>query len=864
MFQGLYTNESGMNSFQTGFDVISNNIANINSIGFKKSDTVFSDLFNKTYKTPQININPLQAGLGTAVADIREILTPGNYQTTNNATDMAIFGNGYFIMKNGVDKFTYYTKAGSFYFDPGKLSDTDGSPQISSDGKINYYLGNPTLVAPMNLVNSDGAFVQGWNADSKGNINSSSSVENIIIDKDKFNMPASATTKASLENNLNSTLGITQFNKSNISVSKYNGIAIDSNSINGLINIRGNAFESRAGEYEININPDGSALVKFTPADGTAENIYEFSTGTIPTDAASDIKTTELIPGIEMTIGKDITKPIYAKISNSGYTSGDSYNTEATVYDETGEAHNLLFTFNRIDTNQWVWEARLYEIENFTGTGSAATFTTANEINLEKNISVKIKNSSTNTVETIPMSDLSVFEGNKIAMKRTLGENETAEVTYFSAEDDTQKTETFSAAEIAESFALDNIPDADSIEIYVDGSSEPLSSNYYEVHNNFIVPVDTNGDGIKDEPFVGTGVNVKIKYISADSIATTVRKNKDVYNGTGKIEEIPLANDIDTNSPVSIIVTNKSTGASRTLSLNDFEVQGHLLKPKDTNNDGILDSPVINENEILTIEYSVKDTPINQTEILTYDGTTNLKLSGQPRPGTLILYNEDNSVISSDKYVVANNKVIFIDADKNGSADLPGAAGAKIKAVYDIDFPEKINLNFNADGEMAGGSDLTTLKFDTKNKLSIAVDMSNIFQFAGYSDASIGNIDGNKQGVLQSIGVDENGNIKGYYSNDITRTIAKVALATFNNPQDLTSVGEGYYINNSNTVEAKISDAGINSVGGTILSKYLENSNVDLATEFSNLIVLQRSYQLNARGISTISDMISAAINTKR
>lgn len=864
MFQSIYSSESGIMAHQTGFDVISNNLSNISTAGFKKYDVTFEEMFNKTYNIAEEGKNPMQVGVGGNTSSVRRILTDGPYQSTTNILDLAIVGNGYFVLNNNEDDETYYSKVGRFNFDPGEFATDEGFPQVDSDGKIKYYLGDPALTTPMNLVNSDGAIVQGWMADGKGVVNSSGSQTDVVIDADKFLMPSSETSKLVLENNIDSTLTITKFNESQITLSQYNSIDLTETSTEGLISLRGNSLDNREGEYEVSIYTDGSATVKFYPAGVDGVEIKEYEAGTISTTATSNITNTELIPGIEMTIGSDISSPILAKISNSGLKEGETYNTEAVVYDETGQAHNLLFSFNRVEQDQWVWEARLYEIETFSGTGNATTFALDDAIDTEKEISVTLTDNISNTTTEITMRNISIIEGNKIIVDKSMGESQTAQVSYYSKTDGSQKTANFTSNGVAESFVLDNIPDADSLQIYIDGSTYPIPDHYYEIHNNVIVPVDLDGDGVKDEPFVGAGQDVTIKYISADAITTAFRTNKDKIDGTGSIATIALANEIDTSASTSIVVTNNETGATRTLSLNDFNVEGNLLKPKDKDNDGVLDSPIIQTNETMEIQYTAKDNPINQVETIVYDGSTKLQLSGQPRPNTLSLYDENNELISSDTYVVANDEVVFIDSDTNGFANLPGTQGMKIKAVYDIDFPEKINLNFNGTGEVAGGTSTAQLKFNTKDALTINIDMSNLFQFAGYSDAYIANVDGNAQGFLKQLAVDEEGKILGYYTNDITQNIAQVALATFDNPQDLTSVGENYLKENSNSGTAKVSAPGKYSSGGAILSRKIEMSNVSLAEEFSNLIILQRGFQLNSRGITTSDDMIQQAVAMKR
>lgn len=858
MLSSLYTSETGVMAMQKGFDVISNNLANINSIGFKKYDITFHQLFSKSYKHATENTNPMQAGAGSNDASIRRILTEGNYLQTSNPTDMSIGGNGFFILNNDVDNHTYYSKAGSFKFDPGKYSDIEGYPKIGVDGNV-YYLGNPSLIEPLNLVNAGGAFVQGWNADVLGNFDYSKKLENITIDNDRFFMPPKETTSVILENNVDSTAKITQFNESSIIFSRYDGNLVLPDDEFGLVGLRGNALNDVKGVYEVNIDPDGSALVKFIPDDNSPEEIFSYPAGTIDFNPDGFSYNTEIIPGIELKIAGEITETITAEINNTGFVSGDSYMTTSTVYDSSGQAHELLIKFDRVGVNEWVWEPKLMREEFFKGTGQAFTVVVNDKIDTELPLSVTIRDLNTGETEEISMGKSSVFENNKIVVSRYITENQVVDVSYTSADSGETINKTFSQSEIAESFVLDNIPDPESIQIFVGSSSVAIPRDHYEIIDNVIVPVDLDGDGNNDSPFVGKGLDVRVKYVNADAIVNIERFNRDVITGTGKLTDFELANAVD-DSNVSITVVNTITDAKRTLNINDFIVESNKLIPKDPENSSL----IIKKDEKVIFEYQGIEEPITQNETLTYDGTTRLHLSGTPASGTLKLYDESGELIPESTWTVSGNRVVFIDGDNDGTANLPGEANMKIRAEYEIKRPNHVNINFNQFGEHAGGSTNAKVDFGIKYPVTINFDMSNVFQFAGYSDAHVSFYDGHAAGTLTNIGVNNEGIITGYYDNSISRDIARVALATFNNPQDLTSAGNGYYLNNSNSIEARINQPGVFSEAGVIFSKRLENSNVNLADEFSNLIIMQRAFQLNSKGITTSNEMMQQAINLKR
>ncbi|ALO27211.1 MULTISPECIES: flagellar hook protein FlgE [Leptospira] len=183
MMRSLYSGVSGLKNHQVRMDVIGNNISNVNTHGFKTERVTFQDMISQELRgasEPKENIggvNPQQVGLGSLIAAIDKIMTQGSLQNTGKNTDVAISGEGFFIVKDGDKQF--YTRAGAFNLD-----------------KNGYYV-NP----------ANGLKVQGWNArlDDKGNkfINSSASIEDIIIPI-YSKEPARATSQIDFKSNLDS------------------------------------------------------------------------------------------------------------------------------------------------------------------------------------------------------------------------------------------------------------------------------------------------------------------------------------------------------------------------------------------------------------------------------------------------------------------------------------------------------------------------------------------------------------------------------------------------------------------------------------------------------------------------------------
>lgn len=121
MLRSMYSGISGMKNFQTKLDVIGNNIANVNTYGFKKSRVTFSDTMNQTISGASASqenrggTNSKQVGLGSTISTIDTIHTGSSLQTTGRSLDLGINGDGYFVVKQGDAQ--YYSRAGNFYLD---------------------------------------------------------------------------------------------------------------------------------------------------------------------------------------------------------------------------------------------------------------------------------------------------------------------------------------------------------------------------------------------------------------------------------------------------------------------------------------------------------------------------------------------------------------------------------------------------------------------------------------------------------------------------------------------------------------------------------------------------------------------------
>lgn len=177
MLASLFAGVAGLRNHQVRMNVIGNNISNINTVGFKSGRSVFQEALVQTLRgagrpsSVSGGSNPIQLGLGMNVASIDNLFTQGGLELTGQISDLAIQGNGFFVLSDGSQKF--YTRAGAFGFD------------------ANSFLVNP----------SNGLYVQGKMADASGQIPSTETVKNIQLPFGQQD-PAKVTTRVSYGNNL--------------------------------------------------------------------------------------------------------------------------------------------------------------------------------------------------------------------------------------------------------------------------------------------------------------------------------------------------------------------------------------------------------------------------------------------------------------------------------------------------------------------------------------------------------------------------------------------------------------------------------------------------------------------------------------
>lgn len=303
---------SGLDSSSTELSVIANNLANLNTVGFKGQTAEFQDLFYQQIGTSG-NGNAIQEGVGASVSDISSQLTQGSIQTTGVPTDVAIQGDGYFVVDDGGE--ALYTRAGNF--------------SVGPNGE---------------LLTQDGATVQGYTA-VNGVIPADATLGNLSIPTGLVN-PPKATANVQLALNLDATGGLPVS-----AASQQTGTGIAAGTVlatNSQIAFNDGTnnftYTTAAGDTlatvaaQINANPNFTATVNGNTLviNATSGNAITFTANSL-TDAATG------------TQAETFT-------STGTPQAAGSFSTSIPVYDSLGASHVLTFNFTKTAANTWQYQ----------------------------------------------------------------------------------------------------------------------------------------------------------------------------------------------------------------------------------------------------------------------------------------------------------------------------------------------------------------------------------------------------------------------------------------------------------------------------------------------------------------------------
>lgn len=357
LLNSLFAGVSGLKNHQSMMDVIGNNIANVNSIGFKGSRVTFSDTFNQFIRYGNDptetagGTNTYQIGLGMKLNSVDRDWNQGTFESTGIVTDLALQGDGLFVLENNGERF--FSRAGAFTFDSA---------------------GN--LVNPQN-----GGIVQGKLATEDGVIPPGNNLENITIDQN-LRLPAIATTNTVWGGNLDSTSSLTRSEEfvqtGNLNSSLVNGDTVTTS--NTVYDVNGNAYtmdvtytKNAADDWTINVavtDEDGNDVpISIGSNASTAASPYDIAA---TFDANGDLQTLDGgapaalgITGLSGDIMFNFDPTTITQTAGSSTLSSSvDNNREPTIvtgslsiFDSLGNPHTLTITYTKTDDNNWNWSA---------------------------------------------------------------------------------------------------------------------------------------------------------------------------------------------------------------------------------------------------------------------------------------------------------------------------------------------------------------------------------------------------------------------------------------------------------------------------------------------------------------------------
>jgi flagellar hook protein FlgE len=230
----------------------------------------------------------------------------------------------------------------------------------------------------------------------------------------------------------------------------------------------------------------------------------------------------------------------------------------------------------------------------------------------------------------------------------------------------------------------------------------------------------------------------------------------------------------------------------------------------------------------------------------------------------------------SNEAVVGDSKDIPVAVyDKNGASTTTDFKFSKTDpTTWTVALPDGTSAAISfQNGKAVGDPDPATGQDTGMKTLSgtnpdgtpynFTIDVHDLTQYSGNTEARVSNSDGSGAGVLSSYTVSNTGQIVGVFSNGLKQTLGQLALANFNNVNGLEKIGDSMFRSTVNSGLAQVGAAGSQGLG-LITSGALEMSNVDLAQEFTNLVIAQRGFQANSRVITTSDEILQELVNLKR
>lgn len=850
--RSLWSGVSGLQAHQVAMDVEGNNISNVNTTGFKYSRADFGTMFSQTVKIATAptdgrgGSNPLQIGLGVSVSSTTRIHSQGSVQTTDKNTDVAINGDGFFMVSDDGGLTNYLTRSGDFKLD-----------------------------AYGNFVNNAGFVVQGWNINwDDQTIDSSRSPQNIFIDPG-MHIPAAQSTEVAIKANLNSGL--------NIGTSSRNLYALDS--------VHGWNTKTQRAEDE---NDTGT-----TQFYTTSKNSVEVTEKGVDAGSLFNAKG----QGLNLRDGQGIwVSYADAKFTTDRANGANVFDPNLTV----AQQNNVIFWGNKdisvtLDINlngvriqndniRSLDEAIAY-INTFTAPTDTRDGTGVKAVKKADGSGIEFVNDNADgTTDNMKNIDLTVNVGNSAGERNTI--NYDANTGVFSPQGGNLTTAQNNTDWIA---GAAQVGQPQNVKVVT-------AHKYIYSSNPVTIPPMINPDGGPafqpnngNRPTDPASANYwdAIQGSLKNTTERTFRTTEDLrellqrdarygvdYNGSGIIDNAtPTFDANDINQAVKVVVTENGnfaiSNANETSTIPANAGAGANAATTDPKN----------------MSFNITAYSNKQGTVSTNDAFTKIFKAFD---GPLVI---GNQIKESEQLKLSAFSAGLEIYDSLGSKHTLEVQFVKQSTTQDggnewqmiIRVPEPAEINttgegptniivgtarFNNDGSLASYTP-RTINFSPNNgaapnqqiKLSFGTSGSNDGLVSSNSASTLTGqaTDGYTSGNLKpdAIRVDDKGNILGEFTNGKTFAVAKIAMASVANNSGLEEIGGNLFKVTANSGAIVVGEAGTGG-RGEMKTSALEMSNVDLSRSLTELIIIQRGYQANSKTISTSDQMLQTLIQLKQ
>lgn len=852
--RSLWSGVSGLQAHQVAMDVEGNNISNVNTTGFKYSRADFGTMFSQTVKIATAptdgrgGSNPLQIGLGVSVSSTTRIHSQGSVQTTDKNTDVAINGDGFFMVSDDGGLTNYLTRSGDFKLD-----------------------------AYGNFVNNAGFVVQGWNINwDTQSIDSSRTPQNIFIDPG-MHIPAAQSTEVAIKANLNSGLNIGTASRPLYSLDSVHG------------------FNQKTGETK---DENDTGTTQFYT---TSKNAVEVTEKGV--DAGSLFNANG--QGLNLRDGQGIwVSYADAKYSTNqlGFNAFDPnlhQNQTAAFWGNGNQKTKLDIVINGVviqnDTIGSIDEAIAY-INTFTAPTDARQGTGVRAVKNADGSGIDFVNDNADgTTDNMKNINLVVNANNTAGEAWTATWN-AATNTFNQYIPIQQNNASLWTATGGQAGTQNNLTGGRSAQIitahkYIYSSSPQTLPPMYNPDGGFTYIPGTNAQPpawngtdaatIGSQNYYNAVMNGSLLNTNIRTFHTTedlrellqrdARYGVD-YDGSGKFAAA------DVNENVKVVVN--SSGAFSLTNVNETSNSPILVTGGAPLNFG---SHNMNFNiTAYTDERGTVSTNDAFTKIFKgLDGS--FPAGNQVKQSELLKLSAFSAGLEIYDSLGSKHTLEVQFVKQSTTQD----GGNEWQMIIRVPEPAEINTTgegpnniivgtarFNNDGSLSNYNP-RTINFSPNNgaapnqqiKLSFGTSGSNDGLVSSNSASTLTGqaTDGYTSGNLKpdAIRVDDKGNILGEFTNGKTFAVAKIAMASVANNSGLEEIGGNLFKVTANSGNIVVGEAGTGG-RGEMKTSALEMSNVDLSRSLTELIIIQRGYQANSKTISTSDQMLQTLIQLKQ